>query len=85
MRATVTGVTAVKITGEFIKLDQFLKLIIAVSSGGEAKATIQNGEAKVNGEACFERGRKLRDGDLVRFAARTYVVRSTTGQLTVDN
>ncbi len=55
----------VPITTEFIKLDALLKLANVVSSGGEAKLVIQEGQVSVNGELCTQRGKKLRPGDVV--------------------
>ncbi|MCL2108076.1 MAG: RNA-binding S4 domain-containing protein [Oscillospiraceae bacterium] len=55
----------IAITTEFIKLEQFLKLASAVSSGGEAKLLIQNGGVRVNGEICLMRGKKLYGGEEV--------------------
>ena len=55
------------ITTEFIKLQDLLKLAGLVETGGEAKERIQAGEAKVNGEVCTQRGRKLRPGDVAEF------------------
>ena len=57
--------TEISITTEFIKLDQLLKFASLVSSGGEAKALIQDGEVLVNGEVCTMRGKKIRSGDTV--------------------
>ena len=57
----------ITITTEFIKLESALKLANVVYSGGEAKALIQEGNAKVNGEVCTMRGKKLRPGDTVEF------------------
>ena len=48
---------------EFIRLDSALKLAGLVSTGGQAKVFIQNGEVLVNGEKCLMRGKKLRLGD----------------------
>lgn len=48
---------------EFIRLDSALKLAGLVSTGGQAKVFIQNGEVMVNGEVCEMRGKKLRLGD----------------------
>ena len=62
------------ISTEFIKLESALKLANAVYSGGEAKELIQNGEAKVNGEVCTMRGKKLRPGDQVEFMGMTYLI-----------
>ena len=52
---------------EYITLGQLLKAAGLVMSGSEAKALIQGGEVKVNGETDTRRGRKLRPGDLVFF------------------
>ena len=54
-------------TGQYIKLDQFLKLAQLVQSGGEAKLLIQDGQVRVNGKVETRRGRKLRAGDVVQF------------------
>ena len=50
----------ISITTEYIKLESLLKLANLVGSGGEAKLLIQEGEAKVNGVVCTQRGKKLR-------------------------
>ncbi len=63
-----------KIRGEYIKLDSFLKLCDAVSTGGEAKLLINNEEVKVNGEIETRRGKKLHPGDQVEVHGRTYTV-----------
>ncbi len=60
--------------GEYIKLDQFLKLAQVVATGGQAKAMILNGEVKVNGVVETRRGRKLRDGDRVVVAGEELLV-----------
>ena len=61
---------SVSITTEYIKLDALLKLADAVSSGGEAKILIQEGEVAVNGETCTQRGKKLRPGDVAGLSGR---------------
>jgi ribosome-associated protein len=53
----------VKIDTDYIQLQQFLKLINLVGSGGEAKVYIQQGNIKVNGEIELRRGRKLFPND----------------------
>ncbi|MBQ7870723.1 MAG: S4 domain-containing protein YaaA [Oscillospiraceae bacterium] len=68
--------TVVEITTEYIKLESFLKLANAVESGGMAKIVIQEGDVLVNGEACTMRGKKLRDGDTVRFNGETFKVKN---------
>ena len=60
------------ISTEYIKLESALKLANAVYSGGEAKALIQQGEARVNGEVCTMRGKKLRPGDEVEFMGSSF-------------
>ncbi len=55
----------VKITTEYIKLDQLLKFSGAVTIGSEAKEIIAAGSVKVNGEVCTMRGKKIRAGDTV--------------------
>lgn len=55
----------VKIDGEYIKLDQLLKLGEVVDSGGHAKLVILSGEVKVNGQTIVQRGKKIRPGDKV--------------------
>ncbi|WP_151733335.1 S4 domain-containing protein YaaA [Paenibacillus tengchongensis] len=49
----------------YIKLDQFLKLADCVSTGGMAKALLQEGQVRVNGEPEDRRGRKLYPGDTI--------------------
>ena len=49
--------------GDYIRLDDLLKNVGVVNTGGHAKIVIQEGEVKVNGEICLMRGKKLRNGD----------------------
>ena len=62
------------ISTPFIKLESALKLANAVYSGGEAKALIQEGNAKVNGEVCTMRGKKLVAGDSVEFMGQFFKI-----------
>ena len=62
------------ITTEFIKLQDLLKFANAVSTGGEAKIRVQEGEVKVNGEVCTMRGKKIRPGDVVEMDGQQYTV-----------
>ena len=66
--------TNIQITTEYIKLQDLLKLGNLVSSGGEAKLRIQDGEVSVNGEVCTMRGKKIRPGDDVAFDGGHYTV-----------
>ena len=55
----------IKIRDEYIKLGQALKLAGLVESGVEAKIEIQEGCVKVNGEVEYQRGKKIRAGDMI--------------------
>ena len=55
----------IAIKTEFIKLDSLLKFAGLVSTGGEAKELIADGQVQVNGEVCTMRGKKIRPGDTV--------------------
>jgi ribosome-associated protein len=59
---------------EVTRLGQFLKLIDAVESGGEAKMRIADGEVSVNGEVELRRGRQLKSGDDVTIGGRSFRV-----------
>lgn len=64
----------ITISTEFIKLQDLMKFGNLVSSGGEAKVLIQEGEVSVNGEICLQRGKKIRPGDTVSFQGKQYTV-----------
>jgi len=64
----------VKITTEFIKLDQFLKFVNIIESGGFAKQVIKDGLVSVNNEVCTMRGKKIRPGDIVEFDGNEFKV-----------
>ena len=66
----------ITISTEFIKLDAFLKFAGCVGTGGEAKVFIADGRVSVNGEVCTMRGKKLRGGDTVTFAGKTYAIKN---------
>ncbi len=57
----------IKINGDFIKLQDLLKFSGLCMTGGHAKIVIQNGEVELNGEVCTMRGKKLKNGDVVKF------------------
>ena len=61
---------------EFIRLDALLKFAGWAETGGEAKLLVQGGAVKVNGEACTQRGKKLRPGDTVELEGRRLAVRA---------
>lgn len=64
----------INIETEFVKLDSFLKLANAASTGGEAKIYIKEEMVKVNGEIEIRRGRKLYPGDMVELNNEAYKI-----------
>ena len=68
------NIEKVKISTEFIKLDQFLKWIAVVDSGSEAKEIILDGKVKVNDEVETRRGRKIYPEYKVEIFDKTYIV-----------
>lgn len=59
----------VTIREDTIRLGQALKLSGLASSGGEARALIEQGDVTVNGEPETRRGRRLHRGDVVALGA----------------
>jgi len=55
----------IKITTEYIKLDQLLKFSGIAAIGSEAKSMVLDGIVEVNGEICTMQGKKIREGDVV--------------------
>ena len=68
------NIEKVKISTEFIKLDQLLKWLAVVDSGSEAKEIILDGEVKVNGDVEKRRGRKIYPEYKVEVFDKIYVV-----------
>ena len=60
---------------EFIPLNNLLKLLGLVHTGGEANQRIDAGEAFVNGIVEKQRRKKLRTGDKVEFNKTTIVIK----------
>ncbi len=52
---------------EFITLNNLLKVLNLVGTGGEANIRIEIGEVKVNGVVETQKRKKLRPGDVVNF------------------
>lgn len=57
-----------------IKLDQFLKYVGCVQTGGQAKILIKYGDVEVNGSVETRRGRKLVAGDRVTVNQESFIV-----------
>jgi ribosome-associated protein len=60
---------------DFIPLNDLLKILHLVGTGGEANARISAGEAQVNGAVETQKRKKLRTGDVVDFAGTQIVIR----------
>ncbi len=60
------------ITTEYIKLDQFLKFANLIGAGGEARFFIEENIILVNDEPEDRRGKKLRDGDIIKVNNEKY-------------
>ncbi|QNM14810.1 MULTISPECIES: S4 domain-containing protein YaaA [Fusobacterium] len=65
----------VKISTEYIKLDQFLKWVGVCDTGVDAKHFILDGNVKVNGELELRRGRKLYPEDKVEAGGTQFLVK----------
>ena len=61
----------IKLKDDYIKLGQALKAAGLVDSGVDAKYAIEEGKVTVNGQTEYQRGKKLRDGDVVAYAGKT--------------
>jgi ribosome-associated protein len=60
---------------EFIELDNLLKVMGLLDSGGSAKTAIAAGQVKVEGQVELRRRRKIRTGQVVEFEGRKIVVK----------
>lgn len=60
---------------DFIPLNDLMKKLHLVGTGGEANIRIVNGEVLVNGEEETRKRRKLRAGDVVEFAGERVEIR----------
>ena len=56
----------IKISTEYIKLDQLLKFSGIVGNGSDAKILIFEEEVTVNRKVATQRGKKIRSGDVVQ-------------------
>jgi ribosome-associated protein len=57
----------IEITKEPVELYKILKFEGVVSSGGEAKAEIDNGHVMVNGEVETRKRKKIMSGDIIEY------------------
>ena len=65
----------VDITREPVELYKILKFEGLVTTGGEAKLRIGDGQVSVNGEVETRRRKKMVDGDKIEFQGETFQLR----------
>ncbi len=63
------------IKDEFIKLGQLLKAAGLCSNGADAKYDIVNGLVKVNNAVEMQRGRKIKEGDIIEYKGNELIVK----------
>jgi ribosome-associated protein len=61
----------IKIKDEYIKLGQVLKLAGMCDSGVDAKHIIEDGLVQVNGQIEIQRGKKIRNKDVVTYNGKS--------------
>ena len=59
---------------KYIELNNFLKVVGIVNTGGRAKIIIRSGSVKINGDIETRNKRKLHAGDVVEHDGRNFVV-----------
>ncbi|MCD8209510.1 MAG: RNA-binding S4 domain-containing protein [Coprobacillus sp.] len=62
---------------EYIELQNLLKLIGVISTGGEAKVYLSMNNVLVNSQRETRRGRKLYPDDIVRIGNKEYLIKKT--------
>nr|WP_317697171.1 S4 domain-containing protein YaaA [Xylocopilactobacillus apis] len=68
------SVENVKLKSEYMKLQDLLKIVGIISTGGQAKGFLDEYEVLVNNERETRRGRKLRGGDIVTFGDNNFKI-----------
>jgi ribosome-associated protein len=64
----------IKISTEYIKLDQLMKFEGLAENGGHAKEIIGRGDVTINGEIETRRGRKIYRGYIIKYEGKEYTV-----------
>jgi ribosome-associated protein len=60
---------------DYIQLNQLLKLLGLVDTGGEANQRIVDGEVLVNSEIEYQKRKKLRSGDVILFDKKKITIK----------
>ena len=64
-----------KVSGEYVELNQLLKLVGVVDSGGAGKALVASGEVAVDGKVELRKTCKIREGQVVTLDNMRILVR----------
>ncbi|MCI8631994.1 MAG: RNA-binding S4 domain-containing protein [Lachnospiraceae bacterium] len=67
-----------KVKGDYIQLNQLLKLENIVSTGGEARQLIEHGMVRVNGEKAEAIRKKIKMGDKVEVSGEILLIETET-------
>ncbi|WP_456694663.1 RNA-binding S4 domain-containing protein [Aeromicrobium sp. P5_D10] len=74
-----TGPETIEISGDMIRLGQFLKFANFADSGAQAGAMIVDGDVSVDGETETRRGRQLAKGMLIEVRTPDRVLAARVG------
>lgn len=64
----------IEIFGEYIQLDQILKKLDFISSGGETGIFLQSHSILLNGQKVREKRKKIRPGDMLQIDEESYQI-----------
>lgn len=64
----------IEIFGEYIQLDQILKKLDFISSGGETGMFLQSHSILLNGQKVSEKRKKIRPGDILQIDEVSYQI-----------
>lgn len=65
---------------DFIQLNQLLKLLNLVETGGEANQVISEGYVIVNNDKETQKRKKLYQGDVIEFDGQTIIIEATDSE-----
>lgn len=64
----------IEIFGEYIQLDQILKKLDFISSGGETGIFLDSHSILLNGQKVSEKRKKIRPGDILQIDEESYQI-----------
>lgn len=64
----------IEIFGEYIQLDQILKKLDFISSGGETGMFLDSHSILLNGQKVSEKRKKIRPGDILQIDEESYQI-----------